>query len=602
MQKKYGGIKIIVVLAIVGLFVWFLVISPMLTFRHNEQVLEDAARRYYELNPDKLPTGERVKTLSLNTLYKQSYLKEDFKVPNSKKLCSLEKSWVKVRRENGAYRYYVYLDCGLITSQVDHKGPQIKLNGKEEMTVNYGEKYKEPGVSSVVDDKDGKLDPKDVTIKGEVDTNKVGSYEITYSISDGFGNKTTVTRTVNVIKVLSGIVKNDLKEIKNYVGDASNNYVRLSYMYFRIFGLDEKDNVILVAEEDVDNVNFTKIEKWLDEVYIPSFTEEAKKMLVESKFCNMRIDKQDLNTTQCTSYTDKRYAYIPSVIDVNRAQGNGFNYMKPRTISWVGNSESDNKAYVTRVSFFYNQAGKDFLSYSVNSNYGIRPKIVIRGDALVTDGDGSLENPYVFGETKKAKGGTLLNERYIGEYVVIGGTPWRIIDTLEDGTTKVISVETIGNRQDKPQTYSNPNSATFIYDPKDKENYGYYINNKASQYIDTSYFVAHEVKAPVYSGKITYGEEKKTNTYKVKLSPPNMYDMFSAQTLVRYGDMQSYWVINSSTSKKRVGGAITNLGTPINETPFPNYTTAGVRAVAYIKKGTVISNGSGTADSPYKLK
>ena len=113
MQKGVvRGLKLVIVLAIIGAFVWFLILSPMMTFRDNEKKLEEAARNYYEMNTDKLPTGERVSTLSLNTLYKKSYLKEDFKIPYSEKLCSIEKSWVKVKRaENGEYQYYVYLDC-----------------------------------------------------------------------------------------------------------------------------------------------------------------------------------------------------------------------------------------------------------------------------------------------------------------------------------------------------------------------------------------------------------------------------------------------------------------------------------------------------------
>ena len=190
MQKKYMKIiRLIIVLAIVGAFVWFLVVSPMMTFKNNEKTLEDAARRYYELNQDQLPTGERVKTLSLNTLYKKSYLKEDFKAPYSNSLCSLEKSWVKVRRENGEYRYYIYLDCGFMKSSVDHNGPTIKLNGKSEMTLNLGDEFKDPGVSSVVDDTDGKLDVEQVTISGEVDTNKTGTYEISYTALDNLNNK-----------------------------------------------------------------------------------------------------------------------------------------------------------------------------------------------------------------------------------------------------------------------------------------------------------------------------------------------------------------------------------------------------------------------------
>ena len=74
MNKMIKSIKLVVTIAIILLFVWFLVVSPMITFRNNEKKLEDAARRYFELNPTQLPTGERIKTLSLKMLYHQSYM------------------------------------------------------------------------------------------------------------------------------------------------------------------------------------------------------------------------------------------------------------------------------------------------------------------------------------------------------------------------------------------------------------------------------------------------------------------------------------------------------------------------------------------------
>ena len=143
MQKGFDKrIKIIIVIAMAALFVWFLILSPMIQFHHNEKTFEEAARRYYELNSDQLPTGERVKTLSLSTLYKKSYLKEDFHVPYSSKLCSISDSWVKVRKENNEYRYYVYLDCGFLTSRIDHRGPQIRLEVKMKLLLTWEKNLK----------------------------------------------------------------------------------------------------------------------------------------------------------------------------------------------------------------------------------------------------------------------------------------------------------------------------------------------------------------------------------------------------------------------------------------------------------------------------
>ena len=47
-EKVIRTIKLIVTITIIVLFVWFLVLSPMITFRNNEKKLENAARRYYQ--------------------------------------------------------------------------------------------------------------------------------------------------------------------------------------------------------------------------------------------------------------------------------------------------------------------------------------------------------------------------------------------------------------------------------------------------------------------------------------------------------------------------------------------------------------------------
>ena len=91
--------------------------------------------------------------------------------------------------------------------------------------------------------------------------------------------------------------------------------------------------------------------------------ESTQKMIVPTKYCNMALTETTLDTTQCSSYTDKKKVYIPSVIEVNKAASGEDNFMKPNTMSWVANPESGSKkAYLTRNVFYYDQYGKDFLS------------------------------------------------------------------------------------------------------------------------------------------------------------------------------------------------------------------------------------------------
>lgn len=78
----------------------------------------------------------------------------------------------------------------------DNTAPVIKLKGKAEVTVNLGEEYKDAGCVAE-DNYDGEITNK-VEITGKVDTQKEGSYTITYQVEDSSGNKAEKTRKVRV--------------------------------------------------------------------------------------------------------------------------------------------------------------------------------------------------------------------------------------------------------------------------------------------------------------------------------------------------------------------------------------------------------------------
>ena len=597
-KNNANTIKLIITIVIVFCFVWLLIVSPMMTFHKNEQILTDAAKRYFELNSNLLPTGERVKTVKLNTLYHQSYIKKDLYIPYTHKTCSVENSWVKVRRENNEYRYYTYLECGLLSSSVDHKGPVITLNGDKEMKIGKNDTFKDPGIKSVVDNVDGKMDISKVSVKNDLNSSEVGTYEIIYTAFDNLNNKTEVVRKVSVVQTLYSTVKTDLKETSNYVGEPDNNYLRLSNMLFRIVGIDENKNVMIVSDEDLANVSYSKIEDWLSYFY-DQLNDATKKMIIEKSYCNMSLSETALDITQCSSYTKNKKVYIPSVIDINKAKAGNNNFMKPYTISWVANSKNKKEAYVTRNIFFGDEKGKNYLAYGVNDNYGVRPMMTISGESLILSGEGTIKKPYTFGDVDKAKGGDLVNSRYTGEYLSIDGALYRIISVEKDKTTKVIAENTLGSMSDNVTFMASLDEDIITYDPKDKKSVAYFIHNKASEYLDTKYFTSHEIEVPIYKKKIIYGEETSTKKYKVLLSAPNMFEIFSAQPQ-HSSTIYSYWLINSSL-EKRITGAITDIGVPYNG-EVTSGTSLNIRVVAYLKKNSTISTGSGTLYDPYVVQ
>jgi hypothetical protein len=85
-----------------------------------------------------------------------------------------------------------------IVNVVDSTSPVITLTGANPMDVNLGSTYTEPGATAI-DDVDGDITGS-ILMSGTVDTNTLGSYVVSYNVSDAAGNAAVeVTRTVNVV-------------------------------------------------------------------------------------------------------------------------------------------------------------------------------------------------------------------------------------------------------------------------------------------------------------------------------------------------------------------------------------------------------------------
>lgn len=588
-MKKMKQIRLVVTLIIIGLFIWFLVLSPYITFKKNENTMLEAAKRYYELNSDKLPTGTRMSTVDLQTLARESYIKEDFYVPFSKKPCSITKSWVKVKHTNSGYKYYTYLQCGVLKSTTDHTGPVITLNGSNEITINKGDTYKEPGVKKVVDNTDGQIDVKKVEITGDVNTSKVGTYTITYSVMDSFKNETVKTRTIKVVQQLKNTVEKVTK-IGQYVGKVTNNYIKFSGMDFRIVGIVD-GNVKIVAADDVANVNYSDLDEWL-KYYYEHINKDSKDYVVKTKYCNDTLT--DTSTKECSKYTNEKNVYILSVQDINKATDeNGNSYLYPDTIDWVANAKTNKEGWTTRE--YFSDSTLKYMEFSKDYNFGIRPVLTIKGDALITSGDGTSEKPYMIDDYDIGKSGDKVNTRLSGEYIEYSNMLWQIIETTDSSLTKVISYNTM--TVDSLSDISYPLGETKnMYNPTKKGNIGYIINQKASDAVDEKYFVKNKIEVPIYKTLATYKGTSSTKKYNVKFHAPNMYEMHTARNS---NTQRSYWLMNSSSEEFR-RYIVSEIGVVFYQkegTP----TDAGTRIVGYLDKDCQIVQGQGTKDNPYKI-
>ena len=110
---------------------------------------------------------------------------------------------VKITKEKNKITYSVKDTSGNITkitrtiTKEDKTLPEITLKGNSTETIYLGNTWKEPGYTAS-DNCDNDITNSVVT-SGTVNSNKLGTYKITYTVKDLSGNQTIATRTVKVI-------------------------------------------------------------------------------------------------------------------------------------------------------------------------------------------------------------------------------------------------------------------------------------------------------------------------------------------------------------------------------------------------------------------
>lgn len=79
---------------------------------------------------------------------------------------------------------------------LDNTPPVITLNGNNPMSVYRGRPFDDPGATAI-DNIDGDI-TEHMIVTDDIDTQTIGKYTVTYTVTDRAGNTSTMTRTVNV--------------------------------------------------------------------------------------------------------------------------------------------------------------------------------------------------------------------------------------------------------------------------------------------------------------------------------------------------------------------------------------------------------------------
>ena len=591
---------VILAVVVVLLLIWFIFLYPRQVFNAREKEFAEAGKRYYEINKARLPKDKgRVVSVSLSTLVKQKYLDDLYGAYNT--LCDLSNSNVKVISDGQDYTYHTYLKCGNLESDTDHTPPVITLNGAKQITLSKGEEYKEPGVAKVVDDNDGTIDISKVEIEGTVDTNKVGTYEIEYTVNDTLNNKTTVTRKVVVEERLATIVTNDTQNTNRYYkGMADNNYVMFNNMLFRIIKINDNNTITIVSDEPLANVDYTNngrftdssLDKWLNDYFYNLLEKKYQKLITSSKWCDDTIT--DYMTTECTRESDKRNIGILSLQDYNNTLMDNSSFLDLRAIVWYSNFDKNNNPWTLTNLYAY-----PLKAEAMNQEYlfNVRPALTLKSNTKVLSGNGSINDPYILIENEVARRNTLVNKRQIGEYIRYSGYTYRISNINKNGTTEIIMTDVIKNNDIEINIGYNNGNSKKIYNSKQDGNIGYQIVNELTKYISTKLFTKTKVKVPIYEDRVTYKGKKEIKEYNDIITIPSVFEVFTAK-----GELSSnggYWYIDSSKADNRK--TVMNAIGTVNYTPVTAEREAGVKVKATLKKDVMITGGSGTLENPYTI-
>ena len=617
MKKEKAGtvvrIQKIIVMSSIGLFLiiigalsWEFFFSIFYQFQKQESMFLDGVKSYYDTYPRYLPKKGETREVTLQDLYDVSKI-DTLYVPGSKKLCDTE-SWVRVyQNENGDYEYFVNLECNHFKSKIDREGPKIELNGDQAMVVDYGIEYKDPGVKSVKDDTDGKMDVKEVTVDtSKVNTNSIGTYKVTYTAYDKLHNETKVTRKVQVVDKLYSYVIRNTDETNYYNGDEVKNFVQFSGMLWRIVNVNPDHSVRLVLANSSSNVIFGVEEKftdsnvyhWLNDYFYPHLKNSEKYIVKNASWCsNHTIYSLEDIPTECNGETLESPVGLLSIRDLVLSDGNiRGSYLNTGQVYWLMdrvNSEMINIADSMET--------KGFTAWSARAYGAVRPVITLNTDVYIMSGSGEFTDPYKLNDYEYAKENEQIKDRLDGEYFSYSGYLFRKIDTDKDGNVKMIMSSNMKNPETREEfSIEYADSITERkFDPNTPGNVGHTLNEELLLHLSDQSIINHEYEIPEIDIEQPFNQWKKTKV-KSMLSLPASYDLFSTYYALG-GTKESNFLLLDYSPNNDI--TFVNTGNGLAFTMDQNvFGENTVKVVLYLKGNLKIASGRGTYSSPYYIK
>ena len=360
-------------------------------------------------------------------------------------------------------------------------------------------------------------------------------------------------------------------------------------MILRIVKVNKDDTVTIVSEDPIANIDYgakngkfdgSNMDEWLNDYFYASLNNKSKKLIVDTKWCNDVVTDDNLSKTNCDKYTSSKKVGILSIEDYNNSlDQNSNSYLQIMARTWYNNLDSNSKVWSIKSN------AKE--SYKDDILLNIRPAITLKKNIKILSGDGSIDSPYLIGTETYATRNMKVNKLDIGTSIEYAGYDYIVAGKETDGTTKVIMTFPLMLDGIDTDISYDTNSNVKIYNPKEKGNIAYQINNVLANYIDTNYFVKKDIIVPIYKEKVTYKGKHETKKYTGKLMIPSVFELFSGS--INNTEM-AYWLIDGS--KEEENKTMIDMDGTTAFYYKETGRTAGVKIKAYLHKNVYVKSGN----------
>ena len=309
MKGKFSfWLAIVLVVLLVGFFIYKYISSNYLVV--PEIKLKGDNPLYVDVNKEFKDPGYQA-------FIKDKEITDNVKVSGEVNIKKIGEYSLKYSVTNLKGKKKVTIDRKVIVK--DSVKPKITLKGGNAVSAQFGQTFSDPGYKAT-DNLDGNI-TSNVKVSGQVNTEVLGSYELTYEVTDSSTNKAVVKRTVNVVDTLGPTItlkgynpltiplKSAYKDpgytaIDNLDGDVTNKVAisgsvngNVAGVYYVTYSVtDSKGNynyvvrTVYVGTEKERNAN-TYVEVSIDSQYIWFY--KNGKLLTSSSIVSGTRNKND---------------------------------------------------------------------------------------------------------------------------------------------------------------------------------------------------------------------------------------------------------------------------------------------------------------------